>query len=159
MRVLLALALLVIGSPALVAGQRISLTVTGFPITFPTPTGADFAAGYIESPAPTTFTVDALTGSVQLLRTTTVSVRCRTPCPATGSKPAGTLQWRRADQATWHTLTTTDTPVETRQVQRMRSNDPWSNSIYWRFLLDWGSDPPGPLSRFDIIVTLTVTSP
>jgi len=146
-------------APAALSAQRVNLNVTGFPIAFPTPTGADFAAGYIESSTVTTFTVDAQTGPPSLLRTVTVSVRCRTPCPATGSKAAGTLQWRRADQATWHTLTTANSPIESRPMQRNTLNDPWSNSIVWRFLLDWQTDAPGPASRFDIVFTLTVTSP
>lgn len=158
-RVLSLLSLFAVLLPATTAAQRMELTVTGFPIVFPTPTAADFEAGYIESTTTVTFTVDASTGP-PTMRTTTVSIACRTPCPSNGGpKAAGTLQWRRADQATWQTLSTTNTPVESQPVQRNSLNDPWSNSIVWRFLLDWDSDPPGALTTFNVVFALTVTTP
>jgi hypothetical protein len=146
-----------LATPASVWAQSTTIAVVGFPLAFPTPTGGDFVAGFIQS-AGTTFTVDATTGTTAQ-RTTIVSVRCNAPCPATGPKSLATLQWSRQDLGTWQTLTTTDAFVEQRFVFRNGTNDPWSNTLNWRFLLDWTGDPPGALTRFDIRFTLTVTVP
>lgn len=159
MRALIALLMFVVVGPVAASAQQINLSVSGLPLTFATPTGADFAAGFIESAAQTTFTVNAASGPANALRTTTVSVRCRTPCPSNGSKPLATLQWRRIDQAGWNTLSTTNMVVESRPQRRNDTNDPWTNAIVWRFLLDWNTDVPGPATRFDIVFTLTVTTP
>jgi len=144
--------------PADTQAQRFDLTVTGLPLTFPSPTGGDFAAGYIESATPTTFSVNAATGP-NGTRRTYVYVRCGTPCALAGSQPVGTLQWRRSDQSTWNSLTTTNTLVEWRTVRRNSVNDPWGNSIVWRYLLDWDADLPGAMSRYNVVFTVTVTTP
>lgn len=148
--------------PVVVHAQRTNLSVTGFPVNFAAPTGADFDAGFIESASAITFTVDAQTGTTGA-RTTTVSIRCAVPCPTTGSKSVSTLSWRRAD-GTWNVLSTTDAAVETRVVYHKQplpdSNDPWSNSIYFRFALGWLTDPPNATAnQYSIIITLTVTVP
>ena len=141
--------------------QRTIFTVSGFPVTFPAPTAAELTAGSVTSATAITFTVNAQTGS-STQRTTTVSIRCQAPCPQTGTKATGTLRWRRADQAVWNTLTTSDVDIESRPVFRNQplpaSNDPWSNSLYWQFLVDWMTDTPGT-STFNIVMTLTVTVP
>ncbi len=93
-------------------------------------------------------------------RVTTVSIRCQTPCPSSGSKPVSGLQWRRADQSGWNTLTTSDVVIESRTVrpsQGPAGNNPWSNSLYWQLITGWTTDPPGT-HVYDIVVTLTVTS-
>jgi hypothetical protein len=139
--------------------QRTRLFVTGFPVSFPTPTGADFANGFIVSATATTFSVDAQTGT-RSQRTATVSIRCALPCPTNGGpKPLATLKWRRADLSTWNTLTTSDVQVEQRAMVRQGQNDPWSNQIFWRFDLDWGADQPGSATAFNVVFTLTVTVP
>jgi hypothetical protein len=141
--------------------QRTIFTVSGFPVTFATPTAAELTAGTITSANAITFTVNAQTGTTSV-RTTTVSIRCQAPCPASGTKSIGTLRWRRADRAAWNTLTTSDVVIESRIVIRNdplpSSNDPWSNSLYWQFLVDWVNDLPGT-STFNIVMTLTVTVP
>jgi hypothetical protein len=143
-----------------VHAQKTDLTVSGHVVSF-TPTGADFQNGF-STPAPTTFTVDATTGA-PAQRTTTVSIRCAVPCPASGTKALSSLKWSRAGLGVWNTLSTADTPVETRAVIRNGANDPWSNQILWRFDLDWTTDPgAGPLgvvTTFNIIYTLNVTVP
>jgi hypothetical protein len=152
-------ALSCVSAPA--QAQRTIFTVSGFPVTFPTPTAAELTAGSITSASAITFTVNAQTGNPQQ-RTTTVSIRCQAPCPQSGAKSMATLRWRRADQAIWNTLTTSDAVIETRPVFRNQplpaSNDPWSNSLYWQFLVDWLNDTPGT-STFNIVMTLTVTVP
>lgn len=150
-----------VNATALAQGQRTIFTVSGFPITFPAPTAAELTAGSITSANAITFTVNAQTGTTAE-RTTTVSIRCQAPCPQSGTKSVATLRWRRADLAAWNTLTTSDVVIESRPVFRNQplpaSNDPWSNSLYWQFLVDWMTDTPGT-STFDIVMTLTVTSP
>ena len=143
--------------------QRTRMNVTGFPVNFPAPTGADFALGSISSTTGITFTVDAQTGPISQ-RTTMVYIRCGAPCPTTGTKPLGDLKWRRADQGTWNVLTTTDALVETRLLYRNQplpaSNDPWSNSIFFQFALGWLTDPPAATANsYNIILTLSVTVP
>ena len=146
-----------LATPAMVAAQRTRIQLTGFPITFTAPTGADFDAGFIQAATAGTFTVEARQGPET--RTTIVSIRCSAPCPSTGTKALSTLQWRRSDLGTWNTLTTTDTQVEQRVIVPNGSNDPWTNSIQWRFLLSWMGDPPSATANFNIIFTLTVTVP
>jgi hypothetical protein len=143
--------------------QRTRMTVSGFPINFPTPSGADFDAGFIESATGITFTIDAQTGS-NTQRTTTVMIRCGAPCPTTGTKSLSELSWRRADLGTWNPLTTTNDVVESRLVFRNQplpaSNDPWSNTLYFQFALSWLGDPPSATpNSYNIIMTLIVTVP
>ena len=146
-----------LATPAMVAAQRTRIVLSGFPITFTAPTGADFEAGFIQAAAAGTYTVDSRSGTQT--RTTIVSIRCSAPCPSTGTKALSTLQWRRGDLAIWNTLTTADTQIEQRVVVPTVSNDPWSNTILWRFLLSWTGDPPSAAANFNIIFTLTVTVP
>ena len=140
--------------------QRTTLSVSGFPITF-SPTAAQLSTGFVDSPSPITFTVDATAGTTAQ-RTTIVTIRCEAPCPVSGSKSMSGLNWRRADLALWNAMTTVDAFVESRFVYRNQplpaSNDPWSNSIYWRALVDWTTDAPGT-STYNIVMTLTVTVP
>jgi hypothetical protein len=160
-------ALLLLGAVLLLprdaAAQRTRMTVNGFPINFPSPTGDDFDAGFIQSTTGITFTVDAQTGT-NTQRTTSVMIRCASPCPTTGTKPVSELMWRRADLGTWNTLTTTDALVESRPVFRNQpapaSNDPWTNTLYFQFALNWLGDPPAATpNSYNIIMTLIVTVP
>ena len=141
--------------------QRTQLQVTGFPVAFAAPTAAELTSGTITSATATTFTINAQTGTTAQ-RTATVSIRCQAPCPTAGtSKTVADLQWRRADLAAWNTLSTTDVVIETRAMFRGQplpaSNDPWSNSLYWRFVIDW-NDVPATYT-YNIVMTLTVTVP
>jgi hypothetical protein len=151
------------GQPSHLHAQRTKMSITGFPLTFAAPTGADFEAGSITSATGVTFTVDATTGATTQ-RTATVAIRCGAPCPTTGTKSLSHLSWRRADLSTWNVLTTTDTQIETRLMYRGQplpaSNDPWSNTLYFKFLLNWLTDPPSATANsYNIIFTLTVTVP
>lgn len=162
-RCLLVLGVLVCVCATAAHAQRTRMTVTGFPVNFPAPTGADFSAGSISSSTGITFTVDAQTGPISQ-RTTTVFIRCGAPCPTTGTKPLGDLKWRRGDQANWTVLTTTDALVESRLMFRNQplpaSNDPWSNTIFFQFALGWLSDAPAATANsYNIIMTLSVTVP
>jgi hypothetical protein len=134
--------------------QRTNLTVVGGTVTFPAPTAADYIAGFINSTSGVTFTIDAQTGTS---RTTTISIRSTSP-DLGGGKVLGDLQWRRSDLATWNSITLTDAQVEQRIVVRNVSNDPWSNTIFFRMILDWTADPPGTYSA-NYQITLSQTVP
>lgn len=159
----LMLAMIAIWQPSHLHAQRTRLVVTGFPVNFPAPTGSDFDIGSIASATGITFTVDALRGTTSQ-RTAIVSIRCAAPCPRTGSKPVSQLSWRRADLLTWNALSTTDAVIEARPMFRGQplpaSNDPWTNTLYFRFTLGWLTDPPAVTqNQYNIIMTLTVTVP
>jgi hypothetical protein len=156
-------AALTLPSQASAQSLQTALDVTGFPLTFSTPTIDDFDAGFIASPTPVTFTINAVSGTSGQ-RTATVSIRCSAPCPTQGTKSMSTLRWARVDLMAWQTLQTSDAIIESRAMFKGSpppgSNDPWSNSIIFQFLLDWGTDlPSATVNRFDIVMTLTVTAP
>jgi len=136
------------------AAQKTGLTLAGGTITFPAPTAADYIAGFINSTSGVTFTVDAQTG---VSRTTTISIRS-TSANLGGGKVLGDLQWRRSDLASWNSITVTDAQVEQRVVVRNVSNDPWSNTIFFRIILNWTADVPGTYSA-NYQVTLAQTVP
>ena len=75
-----------------------------------------------------------------------------------GTKPIGDLQWRRGDLATWNSLTTTNSTVESKTMLRNLTNDPYSNTIFFRALLSWSGDGPATYTP-TIIVTATLTTP
>lgn len=150
--VAISVALALFASP--LAAQRTILTVTGGTITFAAPTAADYIAGSIDSPTGATFTINAQTGAS---RTTTVSIRSTSASLGSG-KVIGDLQWRRSDLATWNSMTLTDAQIEQRIVVRNGANDPWSNTIFFRMLLNWTSDGPATYSA-SYQLTLSQTVP
>jgi hypothetical protein len=136
------------------------LSVTGFPLTNTGPSLLDFDAGSV-SLGSTTFTVNLtlnLFGNFSP-RVTAVNVRCNPACPASGTLPLAGLQWRRADLATWNTLTTAFAPVETRTATFNGTNDPWSNSLFWRYQLSYTGTPPTAATQFNVQFQLQVTAP
>jgi len=150
--VALAIALALVASP--LAAQKTSLTVTGGTITFPSPTAADYIAGFINSTGGVTFTVNSQNG---VQRTTTITVRS-TSADLGNGKMIGDLQWRRSDLATWNSITLTDAQVEQRIVINKVLNDPWSNTIFFRLVLNWTSDGPATYSA-NYQLTLSQTVP
>ena len=136
------------------AAQKSILTVAGGTVTFPAPTAADFDAGYINSPTGATFTVNAQTGAS---RTTTVSISS-TSATLGGGKVIGELQWRRSDLAVWNSMAVTDAQVEQRVQVRNGLNDPWGNTIFFRMLLNWTTDPPATYTA-NYVITLSQTVP
>jgi hypothetical protein len=147
----ISLAVALFASP--LEAQKTILTVTGGIVTFPAPTAADYDAGYIDSPG-MTFTINAQTGAS---RTTTVSIRS-TSASLGGGKSIGELQWRRSDLAVWNSIALTDAQVEQRVQVRNGVNDPWSNTIFFRMLLDWTTDPPATYTG-NYVITLSQTVP
>ena len=147
----ISLALILCASP--LAAQKTILTLTGATITFNAPTAADYIAGYVDSPTGVTFTLNAQTGTS---RTTTAAIRS-TSASLGGGKVIGDLQWRRSDLAAWNSITLTDAQVEQRIVVKGVLNDPWSNTIFFRMLLNWTTDPPGTYAgNYQITLSQTV---
>jgi hypothetical protein len=140
-------------SPLAAQNPKTILTLTGGTIAFPAPTAADYIAGYVDATG-VTFTITAQTG---VSRTTTAAIRSSSASLG-GGKVIGDLQWRRSDLATWNTMTLTDAQVEQRILIRGVSNDPWSNTIFFRMLLSWATDAPATYSA-NYVITLSQTVP
>jgi hypothetical protein len=146
------LALVLFASP--VAAQKTILTLAGGAITFPAPAAADYIAGHVDAATGVTFTLTAQTGTS---RTTTIAIRSSSASLG-GGKLIGDLQWRRSDLVTWNNITVTDAQVEQRILVRNGSNDPWSNTIFFRMVLNWTTDAPATYSA-NYVITLSQTVP
>jgi hypothetical protein len=143
------LAMVLFASP--VAAQKTTLTLTNATITFPTPTATDYINGYVDATG-VTLTLDATSGTS---RTATVLIRASSASLG-GGKVLGDLQWRRSDLANWSAITSTDVQVEQRVMTKNGANDPWSNTIFFRMLLDWTKDAPGTYTA-NYVITLSQT--
>lgn len=150
----ISLAVALLACPLTAQPVKTILTLTGGTIAFVSPTATDYDAGYKDSPTGVTFNVNAQTGAS---RTTTISIRSASASLGSG-KAIGELQWRRSDLAVWNSITLTDTQVEQRVQIRNGLNDPWSNTIFFRMLLDWTTDPPATYTA-SYVITLTQTVP
>jgi hypothetical protein len=145
------LALVLFASP--LAAQKTSLTLASGAVTFPAPTAADYINGYVDAPTGMTFTVSSSSG---VQRTTTISIRSIS-ANLGGGKAIADLQWRRSDLATWNSITLTDAQVEQRIVINKGLNDPWSNTIFFRMVLNWTTDAPATYSgTYQITLSQTV---
>lgn len=151
----LLVALTIAASPAAAQNPRTTLALAGATITIPAPTANDYLAGFANSTTGVTFTVNATGGNQS--HTTIVTIRT-TSGSLGGGKPIGDLQWRRSDLATWTSITNTDTEVEQRVQVRNGLNDPWSNTIFFRMVLDWTTDAPRTYTA-NTRITLTQTVP
>ena len=135
------------------AAQKTNLTLTSGAVTFPAPTAADYINGYVDAPTGMTFTINSTNG---LQRTTTVSIRSIS-ANLGGGKAIADLEWRRSDLATWNSITLTDSQVEQRIVINKGLNDPWSNTIFFRMVLNWTTDAPATYSgTYQITLSQTV---
>jgi hypothetical protein len=121
--------------------QSTVLTVSSGVITFPAPTAADFATGWILYATPVSFTVNATGGSARVYRFATVSVRA-TAATLGGGKPTSDLEWSRLPAGPWQGLSTLPAAVDTKPMQKNKVNDPWSGTIYFRMRLAWATDTP-----------------
>ena len=148
-------ALLLCASQLVAQNPRTSLTLAGGTITFPAPTAADFINGFVNSTTGVTFTLDASAGNQP--HTTAVLLRSTSANLGNG-KILGDLQWRRSDLTTWNSITVTDAQVEQRVQVRNGLNDPWSNTIYFRMILNWTTDSPATYSA-NYQITLSQTVP
>jgi hypothetical protein len=136
------------------AAQKTTLTLTNGAVTFPAPTAADYINGYVDAPTGVTFSINSVNG---LQRTTTISIRS-TSANLGGGKVIADLEWRRSDLATWNSVTLTDAQVEQRIVINKGLNDPWSNTIFFRMVLNWTTDAPATYSA-NYQITLSQTVP
>jgi hypothetical protein len=139
------------------AAQGVSLTLSSAPNVFPAPTVTDFNNGFVLSPTGIGFTVDVLSGSTARNRTSIVSIRASSATLGSG-KPVSDLQWRRSDLATWNSMTTSNVTIESRTIRRNNTNDPWSNTVFFRILLSWTATGPATYST-GMVITLTITTP
>ncbi len=147
----ISLALALVASP--LSAQKTNLALAGGTITFPAPTAADYVAGAVNSTTGVTFTINSLNG---VQRTTTISIRSLSANLGNG-KVIGNLQWRRSDLAVWNSITLTDAQVEQRVVVNKGLNDPWSNTIFFRMVLNWATDAPATYSAtYQITLSQTV---
>lgn len=142
------------------AGQgnrRSNVTISGFPLTVVGTSTTDFDAGFILF-GQTSFTVDLRTnagGGGFSPRSTTVSVRCGAPCPASGNQ----VEWRRVDLAAWNALSTSFADIETRIAAFDGANDPWARNVEWRYTLAWATTPPGGPIQVPVEFQLVVAAP
>jgi len=148
----ISLALALFASP--LAAQKTMLALSNGTVTFPAPTATDYINGFVDAPTGVTFTINSTNGPQ---RTTTVSIRS-TSANLGGGKVIGDLQWRRSDLATWNSVTLTDAQLEQRVVVNKGLNDPWSNTIFFRMILNWTTDPPATYSA-NYQITLSQTVP
>src|SRR2546428_652114 len=138
------------------AAAQVTMTLAQTPNVFlVSPTVADYNVGFVVNPTGILFTITLAGASAN--RTTTVSIRSSSATLG-GGKPIGDLEWRRADLVAWNAMTTTDAAVESRPVRKNTLNDPWSNQVFLRILLNWASNPPATYTA-PIVFTLTVTTP
>jgi hypothetical protein len=145
------LALVLFASP--LAAQKTSLTLASATVSFPAPTATDFINGFVDAPTGMTFTINSTQGGS---RTTTVSIRSIS-ANLGGGKVIGDLQWRRSDLATWNSVTLTDAQIEQRVAVSKGLNDPWSNTIFFRMVLNWATDAPATYSgTYQITLSQTV---
>jgi hypothetical protein len=151
----ISLALGIGASPLAAQNPVTSLTLAGAVITFPAPTATDYINGFVNTATGVTFTVNATNGNQS--HTTTVSIRS-TSLNLGGGKVLSDLQWRRSDLATWNSITTINAQVEQRVVVRNGLNDPWNNTIFFRMLLNWATDPNATRSA-NYLITLSQTVP
>jgi hypothetical protein len=158
MRVALVGLALVAVSPEVLRAQRTRLTISGLPLTVATTSANDFDAGAVALGS-VSFTVEAISGPGFSPRETTVQVQCRPACPNTGTLALAGLQWRRNDLGVWNSLTGSYVTIEQRDLTYNGTNDPWSNSIHWRYVLSWTGNPPTPLTRWRIRFRLVVAAP
>jgi len=141
--------------------RRTTLALALFPLAVTSTSANDFDAGAVALGS-TTFTVDLTTNAGMggfSPRVTEVAVTCAAPCPNSGSLAVSGLQWRRNDLGTWNSLTTGYVVVETRTATFNGTNDPWSNTLQWRYVLSWTANPPTPATQWRVSMRLTVTAP
>ena len=154
MRIAMSFALLALAATSAGAQNPRSVMTLTSTVVFPAPTANDYAAGFVNSTAGVTFNVDATVGNES--HTTTVSIRSLS-ANLGGGKVLGDLQWRRSDLATWTSITVTNVQVEQRVQVRNGLNDPWGNTIFFRMLLNWTTDPPATYgANYQLTLSQTV---
>ena len=149
------IALAALASPAAAQNPKTTLTLTNATITFLAPTAADYVNGYLYSASGVLFQVDATNGNGS--HTTTVKIKATSPDLGNG-KVIGDLEWRRSDLAGWTKISAIDAQVEQKAIVKGVLNDPWSNTIFFRLVLNWTTDIPAAYTA-NYQLTLSQTVP
>lgn len=138
------------------AQAGVQLDFTGGPVSFGSPTPADFDAGTLEAVDPLPIQITT-TSEPSGSFTTTVKIRSSSPTLG-GGKPLSDMEWRRGDDPTWHALTSSDATVESRTNDGAPEGHTWSNTIYFRVALHWTGDPPAAYAG-NLVITVSATQP
>jgi hypothetical protein len=131
------------------------IALTGARIVFPIPTVQDYNQGFVAATDGVRFVVNAIKGNQS--HTTMISIRS-IAATIGGGKPLSDIQWRRSDLSNWNSLSIVNTEVETRIQVRNGLNDPWTNTIFFRILLNWADTPPAQYFA-DYQISLSQTEP
>lgn len=149
--------LLMSGLRSVVAqAQTTDFVMSSAPITFPSPTLANFSSWPASAPGPVTdsvavpFTVTR-TGA-GTIRITDVLIRCTN---VVGGKSCADIEWRYGPSGPWQSLTLANATVDSRFVIPFWFNEPWSGTVWLRVRLDW-NDPAPSIMTSGIALTLSV---
>jgi hypothetical protein len=139
--------------------QQINLsTASALPFTVTTTDGGHFEQGFVFIGS-ITYTVDVINNN-NTLKSSTVQIQCSGTCPRSGTLPLAGLQWNRADQpGVWNTLTTAYASIEQKNIQRNVLNDPWGNTLNFRYVLSWTGTPPTAVTQYRIRFRLVIANP
>ncbi len=136
---------------------QVTLTLTGGPVSFATPTASDFTVGGLEAATPLTYQAQTIEEPPIGTHTTTVYIRSSSATLG-GGKPVGDLEWRRGDDLTWRSLTTTNAAVESRTTSYDVLGHTFSNTVHFRVALRWTTDAPATYTG-NLVFTEAVTQP
>lgn len=153
---LILLALLLSPRAGAAQATQVQLTLSG-PLTFGAPTAADLTAGTLASTASMTYQAQTSLEPELGTHTTTVYIRS-SGATLGGGKPVGAVEWRRADDVSWHALTTSNVAVESHTTSFSLSGHTFSNSIYFRVALQWTGDPPATYTG-NLVLTISTAQP
>jgi hypothetical protein len=155
-RVLVGLLLLCGAWPVVAQAQTTDFVMSSAPITFPSPTLANFSTWPASATGPVTdsvavpFTVTR--SGAGTIRITDVLIRCTS---VVGGKSCADIQWRYGASGPWQSLTMTNVSVDSRWVIPGWINEPWSGTVWLRVRLDW-NDPAPSVMTSGIALTLSV---
>jgi hypothetical protein len=150
-RLALLVALIAVAAPVTAWAQRMTLTVSNGPVTFPTPTATDFDAGYVVATNTLTVAVSVSTGKPSNTYGATVSFQA-TPANLGGTKALSDLEWQ-LNGGTWTATTVAPNSLPQRTVSR---SSPSSDVLAFRMKLSYANDVPG---SYGTNLTFTLTSP
>lgn len=118
----------------LAAQERTTLSVTGLPITFRSPTAADLTNGFVPTSSTASYLLKKSGGSK--ISYVTLYLSCQGICPTQGDPTGVTLQWRLAGTSTWITMTTTPTPVTAEVTVDPRNRNGVSGAVEFQMLVN-----------------------
>jgi hypothetical protein len=136
--------------------QTTDFVMSSAPITFPSPTLANFSSWPASAVGPVTdsvavpFTVTR-TGA-GTIRITDVLIRCTS---VIGGKACDDIEWRYGPSGPWRALTMANVTVDSRFVIPGWINEPWSGVVWMRVRLSW-TDPAPSVMTSGIALTLSV---